>query len=134
MIDVKAMCKISREELMKLSELYSLAQEATEADILIHNVWTFKIGEKAINILRNEEYSMYLSQGNGDLLVKMSSGEIFNIKCNQEDIFEYFRAEFLINNGYDVADEYKEKANICKYLRKFLDKTLEALNLKSGIN
>lgn len=134
MIDVKTMCKISREDLMSLAELYSLAGEATEAEILIHNVWTFKIGEKVINVLENEECSLYLSQESGELKIKTNSEDIWNIKCNQDEIFEYFRAEFLVEKGYEVTEEYKQRANTCKYLRKFIDKTVGILNVKNGKN
>lgn len=134
MVDVKTMSKISREELMKLAELYDLAQEATEAEILIHNVWTFRIGEKLVTVLDNDDYSMYLSQETGELKIKKASGEAWNVKCNQEEIFEHFRAEYLVDKGYEVTEKSKEMAVTCKYLRQFIDKTLMLLNVKNGRN
>ena len=134
MIDAEMISKISREDLNVLSDIYSLSQEATEVEMLIHSVWTFKIGEKIINVLDSQECSMFLSQETGELKVKNENEEIYTIACNEDEIFDYFRAEFLVQKGYKVNDNIKDKANSCIYLRKFIDKTMEVLNRRSGRN
>ena len=113
------------------NELKNLAKEAEDAEKLIKSTWKFQSEEKIIDVLEGNESGNTREFLTIDRLwVREEGGNSYSgVQCSADKIFECFVAEFLFKNNYgcvrEDADETVKKAEMCSYLRGFLERSKE---------
>ena len=127
MFDYAVIKKISPNDVLILNGLIPLAQQAIEAEKLIKETYMFHIGETEIEVWTDQNNYEYITR-DGIWQARYLHQE-YNVECTADVIFEYFKADFLIKNGYSKEYEnscYTEegkKAEIFRYFIGFLRKT-----------
>ena len=130
MLNLEKISGLTPDEIIVALALKDLAEEAIEMAKLIQETYhCFGISEEVIEIWRdrdgyNHEYLTYTGIWQARYL-----NQKYDVPCNSDSIFEYFKAEYLVNNGY--ASGYNGinftdigiKKRICEYLRNFLNRT-----------
>lgn len=130
MFDMEKIMNLTADEIIIVNGLNDVAKEAKAVSKLISCVYTFPMNKNKIKILEdlyNKEYITHDGVWQARYL-----NQSYDIKCTEDEIFNYFKAEYLVENGFvkkgSDNDDYKEeveKANICKYFRAFLKRTKE---------
>lgn len=131
MYDINKIKSLTANEVSIISDLLLLVEEASEAEKLIRSTYRcFGIGEECITVWAdkpNEDYEYLTYQG---VWQKRRSSEIFEVICSKDEIFEFFRAEYLVNRGLlekfneeGIITEEGKKVEIAKAFRVFLQRT-----------
>ena len=119
--------EIGPRDVVILNGLLPIAQKAIEAEQLIKETYLFRIGEDSIEVWHDEYNHEYLTQDG--IWQARYLHQTYDVKCSAEIIFDYFKAEYLIKNGYakefegSYSTEEGNKAKICSYFNSFLRKT-----------
>lgn len=130
MYDIGKIKNLTANEVSIISDLLLLVEEASEAEKLIRRSYRcFGIGEECITVWAdkpNEDYEYLTYQG---VWKKRRSSESFEVICSKDEIFKFFRAEYLINRG--VLEKFKDgiiteegkMMEVAKDFRVFLQRT-----------
>lgn len=120
--------KLTPDEVIILNELVSVAKEAKEVAELIHSTYShsFGIGEERIEVWNDKYNCEYITQEG--VWQARYLHQTYDVKCSVEEIYKYFRAEYLVTNRF--VEEYEsngngyteegEMRNICRYFRSFV--------------
>lgn len=139
MFDMEKIKKLTADEIIIVNGLVDVAKEAKEAAKLIPCVYTFPMNKSKIRIWGdecNEEYITHDGVWQARYLHQK-----YDVKCTEDEIFDYFKAEYLVSNGFanECSDNgcyttEGEKAHICRYFRAFLERTkdLHIKNIKKN--
>ena len=100
MLNYEEIKNLSADDVQILNALLPMTKKAQEIEDMIKSVYTFHIGEKAIEVFCNSmPIKKVVLTYNG--VVKFDeNAEKFEIKCDARTIFEYMRADFLRKNGF----------------------------------
>lgn len=125
MFNLEKIMKLNAEEIAIVNGLQEVAKEAKEHVELIHKAYRcFGIGEDKIEVFRDGNNFEYLTH-DGIWQARYLHQE-YNIKIDVDTIYDYYRAAWLVKNGYadDCKDsfltDYGNKNRICGYFRSFV--------------
>lgn len=128
MIDLAKINTLTADEVLVVNGLQKVAEEAKKASELIHKTYRcFGIGEEKIEVWSDEYNAEYLTYDG--VWQARYLHQTYDVKCTPDGIFEYFKSEYLVSEGYADDYENEEKAHICKYFRTFLKKTEAKSNI-----
>lgn len=142
MLSNESMEKISNltaDEIIVAVELSEVAKEAKEIFELIRSTYKcFGIGQDIIEVWRDRDGYNHEYLTHDGIWQARYLHQTYDIRCSPDCIYEYFRAEYLVENGFvpeyegNQPTEAGEKKLICRYFRSFIEKTRE-LNLNPEI-
>lgn len=129
MYDMNKIMSLNADEILIVNGLQDVAKEAKEAAELIRKTYVFHIGEDKIEVwhdrdMNNFEYLTYSGVWQARYL-----HQTYDVECSEDEIFQYFRAEYLVDNGFvpETSEcRYTEEGqmkSISKYFRRFLKDT-----------
>lgn len=129
MFDIEKIKSFTVDEIIIMNELLDIAKAAENSAKFIQNTYQFPIGVDKITVWSDEHNAEYLTH-DGIWQARYLHQE-YDVDCSKDSIFNYFRAEYLVSNGfckeYDGCYETKEgeMAKIAKYFRSFVGRTVE---------
>ena len=123
---------LSVDQIILLNELVLVAKEAKEVSQMIHQAYknAFDIGEDKVKVWSDDCNAEYLTHEG--VWQARYLYQTYDIKCSPDEIYPYFRAEYLIQNGY--AEEYTSNGAITEegrlkqiagYFRSFVRRAQE---------
>lgn len=127
MFDMATIDKLTPDEINIAVKLKELAEEARKASDLIHATYhCFGINEEIVEVWhdkknKNHEYLTHTGVWQARYLHKS-----YDVVCTSKDIFDLFKAEFLIAHKYvseienGVYSSYGRKKETCRYFREFI--------------
>lgn len=122
------------DEILLLNELVGVAREAKEAAKLISEIYSkaFGINEEKIEVWHDSDNYNYEYLTHNGFWQARYLHQTYDVECTADGIFEYFKAEYLVNNNYVARckngcylTEEGEKAEIAEYFRAFVSRTKE---------
>lgn len=127
MFDYESIKKLTADDVLILNGLSELAKKAKEAAEIVKDTYLFHIGEEKIEVWRDEYNHEYLTCDG--VWQARYLHQNYDVKCTAETIFEYMKAEFLIEKGF--AKEYDgnlytkegEMVQAFRYFKVFLKNT-----------
>lgn len=135
MYDLEKIISLTAEDVAIISKLRDIAEEAKHDAELIAKVYRFKIGEEKIEVWNDQRGNIECLTHSGDWQARYSNLEC-NLKVDINKIFEIYRNEWLIKNGYELGEEnsiispqYDQTKCITKAecFRAFVKRTEESL-------
>lgn len=133
MFDMKKIMSLNADEILIANGLEAIAKEATEHSKLIHNTYRFGINEQEIELWHDSNNAEYLTYDG--MWKARYLHESYDVKVDADSIFDYYRADWLVNNGYATLKdlEYCTKTQACKNFRRFVKRTQELFEKQNGI-
>ena len=127
------------DEILILNGLVPIAREAKEAAEAIQQAYShgFGIGQDKIEVWRDRDANNFEYLTHGGVWEARYLHQTYDVVCSADSIFEYLRAEYLINNGF--AKEYTEDfcrtpegeyMEVVRYLRSFIARTKDLVEKK----
>lgn len=120
---------LSLKDVYVLNALLPIAEEAKNAETLIKSTYSFGVGEEKIEIWHDSVNHEFVTRDG--VWQARYLHQTYDVNCTAEEIFEYMKADFLINNSYapeaidGVLTAEGEKAFIYRYFSTFLRHTQE---------
>ena len=126
MFDLEKIMELTADDLLIVNGLQEVAREAKEHSDLIYKAYehAFGIGQKKVVIWEdgcNAEYITHEGVWQARYLHQK-----YDVKVDFDTIFDFYRAEWLIKEGYvkeyfeDEMTVYGKKKEICNYFRVFV--------------
>ena len=115
--------KMTADEILIINGLQKVAEEAREDAKKIAEAYHFGIGEEIIEVWHDRERNNFEYLTHEGIWQARYLHQTYDVKIDQETLFDYYRAEWLIENGYVTEYENKEfskKGFISRYLRSFV--------------
>ena len=132
MVDIRKVNSLSPEEIELAVKLRSLLKDANQIVSLILKAYKFSMKELKIVVWSDMSSTEYLSH-NG-VWQGIYSGKKYEIVCTEQDVYEYLKAKYLVDNDFvssyevnGIPTEYGEKAIVCEYFLKFVERTKNVL-------
>ena len=132
MVDMRKVDSLSPEEIELVVKLRSILTEAEETVALIQKAYKFSMKELKIVVWSDVSTTEYLSH-NG-VWQGVYSGKKYEVVCSVQDVYEYLKAKYLVDNRFvssseinGIPTEYGEKAIVCDYFLKFVERTKNIL-------
>ena len=129
MFDYESIKNLTEEDVLILNGLIALAKKAEEAAEIVKATYLFHIGEEKIEVWSDQYNHEYLTC-DGVWLARYLH-QTYDVECTKQSIFDYMKAEFLIENGfvkeYD-GNSYTEEGKmrqVFRYFKVFLKNTKE---------
>lgn len=113
--------QLAPEEVILLTELAEVAKEAKKAAEMLRNAYRFKMGEKKITIWEDCYNAEYLTIDG--VWQARYLHQTYDVNCNEKDIYNLFKYEYLYKNKYSDDKMVAQQAEIAAYFRGFLNKT-----------
>ena len=129
MFDYASIKKLSPNDVLILNSLSPLAEKAKEIEKQIKETYLFHIGEKRIAIWHDENNYEYLTYDG--VWQARYLNQTYNVECTAETIFEYLKANYLIEKGYVKkydGNHYTEEGKMASaffYFNNFMNKTAD---------
>lgn len=132
----RKICEMSVNEILMLNGMATVAREAKEASELIYNSFknAFGIGVDEIEVWGDSYNHEYLTHSG--VWQARYLHQTYDVECTPEGIFKYYRAEYLIQNGYAQESEnsrYTEEGElnqVVPYFRAFVSRLEAAKSCK----
>lgn len=126
MFNYETIQNLSPDDVIIINDLVVLAEKAKEIEQKIRENFTFKMGEDKIELWHDEYNHEYLTHDG--VWQARYLHQTYDVKCTAEEIFEYMKAEYLIDKGF--VPEIKEsrftaegaKRQIYRYFSSFVNK------------
>lgn len=120
--------KLTPDEIILMNGLVSVAKEAKEVAELIRTSFSnsFGIGVDRVEVWHDDYNHEYLTHDG--VWQARYLHQTYDVKCTVEEIYNYFRAEYLVDNGFVGefdGSRYTEAGRmkaICSYFRAFVQK------------
>ena len=131
MYDMNKIMSLNADEILIINGLQDVAKEAKEAAELIRKTYVFHIGEDIIEVRHDRDMNNFEYLTHDGVWQARYLHQSYDIKCSEDEIFKYFRAEYLVENGFapELSGSYYteegEMKSICRYFRSFLNRTRE---------
>ncbi len=124
------------DQILLINELAEVAKEAKEAAEAINRAYAhaFGIGEDRIEVWSDSNNFEYLTHDG--VWQARYLHQTYDVKCTADEIFKYFRAEYMVKHGF--AKEYENSGfggcylteegklmEVVRYLRSFINKVLQ---------
>ena len=133
MQNMKKIDSLTLEEVKIVSEvLQKVAEEAIEAAELIQNTYSFDIGEVKLELWTDGHNAEFLTTA-GVWQARYQHQEC-DVHCTPEEIYRYFKAEYLLKEHLADDEETIRLARICRYFRTFLLETRVKAARKKAAN
>jgi len=121
---------LNADEILIINGLQPVAKEAKEHCNLIHQTFhNFEIGENCTVDYHDSEGNNFEYLAHDGVWQARYSHQSYDVKVDADTIFDYYRAEWLIENGFAeefksdcCLTEYGKKKEVCKYFRSFVKK------------
>ena len=123
------------DEILLLNGLVSVAQEAKDAAEAIHTAYahSFGIGEDSIEVWHDRDNNNFEYLTHDGIWQARYLHQTYDVKCTADEIFKYFRAEYMIQNGF--AKEFEgcymteegQLKQIAGYFKSFIRKVQQRL-------
>ena len=125
---------LSVDQIILLNDLVSVAKEAKEESKMIYQAYknAFGIGENTIEVWSDDYNAEYLTHDG--VWQARYLHQTYDVKCSPNEIYQLFRGEYLIQNGYAeeigsdgcLTEEGKQK-QIAGYFRSFIRRSKQKL-------
>ena len=127
MFNMDKIMSLNADEILIANGLQAVAAEAKEHSELIHNAYhCFGIGEDKIEVWHDRDFNNFEYLTHNGVWQARYLHQSYDVSVDADTIFDYYRAEWLVENGY-VAEsengyytEYCIKKHICGYFRSFV--------------
>lgn len=132
MFEYENIKEMSKNDVLIMQELATLVSQAEEAEKQIKKAYLFRIGEDVITVWSDEHNHENITHDG--IWQARYLHQTYDVKCTAEEIFEYMKANFLIEKGYakDYVDQQitpeGEKAEVFRYFKTFLNSTIDKNN------
>lgn len=127
MFDMNKIMSLNADEILIANGLQSVAKEAKEhAELISRTYHCFGIGEDKIEVWHDQERNNFEYLTHSGVWQARYLHQSYDVNVDAESIFDYYRAEWLVENGYAKEYEgcymtdYGKKKQICKYFRSFV--------------
>ena len=125
MFDMEKINNLTADEVLIVNGLQAVAKEAKEHVALIHKTYNcFGIGKDTIELWHDSYNAEYLTHDG--IWQARYLHQQYDVKVDVATVFDYYRAEWLVNNGYvdeynaSYLTDYGKKKFICGYFRSFV--------------
>ena len=129
MFDMEKIMGMTADEILIANGLQKVAEEAKEHAKKISDAYhCFGIGEDLIEVWRDREGYNYEYLTHDGVWQARYLNQTYDVKVDADTIFDYYRAEWLIENGYVKESEgcylteYGLKKEVCRYIRSFVNR------------
>ena len=130
MFDMDKIQNLNADEILIVNGLQSVAEEAKKHAELIYKVYhNFGIGEDKIEVWHDRDHNNFEYLTHSGVWQARYLHQTYDVGVDADSIFDYYRAEWLVNNGYAkecegcYLTEYGQKKEICGYFRSFVRRT-----------
>lgn len=129
MFDMEKIMSLNADEIVIANALQSIAEQAKkDAKLIADTYHCFGIGEDTIEVWHDRDLNNFEYLTHDGVWQARYLHQSYDIKVDADTIFDYYRAEWLIENGYAKETEensYKispmgAKANVCRYFKSFV--------------
>lgn len=127
MFDMEKITSLNADEILIVNGLKDVAAEAKEhAELIAKAYHSFGIGEDKIEVWHDKDWNNFEYLTHDGVWQARYLYQTYDVKVDADSIFELYRAEWLVENGYaeEYEDsnftEYSEKKLICGYFRSFV--------------
>ena len=127
MFDMEKILNLNADEILIVNGLQSVAEEAKEHAALIRKTYhNFGIGEDVIEVWHDRDRYNFEYLTHAGVWQARYLHQTYDVRVDADSIFDYYRAEWLVKNGYVNEHEngrmtkYGEKKQICGYFRSFV--------------
>ena len=127
---IEKILDLTADEIIVAVELQKVAKEAADVAQLIRDTYhCFGLNEDQIEVYRDHDGCNREFLTHDGVWLARYLHQSYNVDCSTTIIYEYLRAEFLVNNGYmpeyegNILTDIGEKKLICSYFRKFVELT-----------
>ena len=122
MFDMEKIKSLTSDEILIVNGLQSVAEEAKAHAELIHKAYhNFGIGEDKIEVWHDRDHNNFEYLTHSGLWQARYLHQTYDVSVDADSIFDYYRAEWLVENGYAkeyegcCLTEYGKKKLICGY-------------------
>ena len=129
MFDMEKIMGMTADEILIEKGLQKVAEEAKEHAKRIADAYhCFGIGEDVIEVWHDKDFNNYEYLTHNGVWQARYLHQTYDVKVDADTIFDYYRAEWLIENGYVKESEgcylteYGKKKEVCRYFRSFVNK------------
>jgi len=129
MFNMDKIMEFNADEILIINGLRDVAKEAKEHAELIHKTYhCFGIGEDKIEVWCDLDCNNFEYLTHDGVWQARYLHQTYDVKVDADSIFDYYKAEWLIKNGYAreyegcYSTEYGKKKNICGYFRSFVNR------------
>ena len=129
MFDVNKIMSLNADEILIANGLREVAEEAKADSELIYKTYhCFGIGEERIEVWRDKDANNFEYLTHDGVWEARYLHQKYDVKVDKDTIFDYYKAEWLIKNGYALEMEgnrYTEdgkKKQICECFRAFVSR------------
>ena len=115
--------KLGLNEIILINGLEKAAREAKEAAKIIRETYTFMAGKEKTEVYHDKasnNVEFYTRDGVWE--VRYLDQE-YDVPCTEEELFKYFRAEYMVDEKFIDTPEMREMKLVCSYLRSFISRT-----------
>ena len=129
MFDMGKIMSLTPDEVLIVNGLQTVAEEAKKhAELIRKNFHNFGIGEDKIEVWHDRDYNNFEYLTHSGIWQARYLHQTYDVSVDADSIFDYYRAEWLVKNGYAeesegcLTTEYGEKKMICDYFRSFVSR------------
>lgn len=125
MFDMNKIMGLNADEILIINGLESVAKEAKEHVALVHKTYNcFGIGKDTIELWHDSYNAEYLTHDG--IWQARYLHQQYDVKVDVDTVFNYYRAEWLVNNGYVneydgcYLTDYGKMKLVCSHFRSFV--------------
>lgn len=129
MFDMDKIMSLNADEILIVNGLQSVAKEAKEHAELIHKTYhSFGIGEDKIEVWHDRDQNNFEYLTHSGVWQARYLHQTYDVSVDADSIFDYYRAEWLVANGYAKECEGcyltkdGRKKQVCRYFRSFVNR------------
>ena len=129
MFDMEKIMGMTADEILIANGLQKVAEEAKEHAKRIADAYhCFGIGEDVIEVWHDKDFNNYEYLTHDGVWQARYLHQTYDVKVDADTIFDYYRAEWLIENGYAKESdncyltEYGQKKMVCGYFKSFVNR------------
>ena len=126
MFDTNKIMGLTADEVIIINGLQKVAVEAKVDAKKIAQTYKFGIGQNVIEVWHDRDLNNFEYLTHEGVWQARYLHQKYDVKVDADTIFDYYRAQWLIENGFakerenGITTENGEKKFICGYLRRFV--------------
>ena len=128
MFELNKILSLTAEEIIIVNALDKVAEEARADAKKIAEAYHFSIGQEEIEVYHDRDCNNFEYLTHSGIWKARYLHQSYDVKVDFESIYELYRAEWLIENGYaketvnGFLTEFGKKKEACSYFREFVRK------------
>lgn len=117
--------KLGLYEITLINGLEKPAREAKEAAKIIRETYTFMAGKERTEVYHDKTSNNVEFYTRDGVWEARYLDQEYDVPCTEEELFKYFRAEYMVDEKFIDTPEMREMKLVSSYLRKFVSRTRE---------